>query len=62
MQIDSSVMTKNGEEIPLDISHYLVENRSMIFLRTLAEVFEVKVEWDADVQLLLLPLNSLFTS
>lgn len=47
MTIDENKMLVNGEEKTLDVCPTIVESRTMVPARAVAEAFGAKVEWDA---------------
>jgi len=46
MQIGSNKMVKNGETITLDVPPQLINNRTLVPVRAIAESFGAKVDWD----------------
>ena len=46
LQIGSNVLVRNGEEIPLDVPAQLVNGRTMVPARAVAESFGAEVGWD----------------
>ena len=54
MQIGSNIMTRNGVEIELDVPARLVNDRTMVPVRAVAESFGVDVRWDEDNQTVIL--------
>lgn len=46
MKIDSNIMWKNGEEIVLDAPAVILEDRTMVPMRAVAEAFGAEVSWD----------------
>lgn len=50
LKIGSSTMTKNGEEIILDVPAQIVNERTLVPVRAVAESFGANVEWNDDSQ------------
>jgi len=50
MQIDNVVISVNGEEIVLDVPPQLVEDRTLVPVRAVAESLDAIVEWDEDMR------------
>ena len=50
LQIGSNVLNKNGEKIILDVSAQLVNSRTLVPVRAVAESFGAIVEWDEDAR------------
>ena len=48
LQIGSNILTKNGENITLDVPAQLVGGRTLVPARAVAESFGASVEWDGD--------------
>lgn len=46
MQIDNTVIKVNNEEITLDVPPQLVDSRTLVPVRAVAESLQAKVEWD----------------
>lgn len=46
--VDSTVMTKNGENVYLDVPARLIDSRTLVPVRVIAESFGLDVSWDAD--------------
>lgn len=46
MKIDSNIMWKNGEEIMLEAPAVILEDRTMVPIRAIAEAFGAEVSWD----------------
>jgi hypothetical protein len=46
MQIDNNVLSVNGKAIELDVPPQLVDGRTLVPVRAIAESFEIKVIWD----------------
>lgn len=46
MKIDSNIMWKNGEEIMLEAPAVILEDRTMVPARAVAEAFGAEVSWD----------------
>ena len=45
LQIDNDTMTKNGEEIQLDVPARIINDRTMVPLRAISEALDARVEW-----------------
>lgn len=50
LQIGNPVLTKNGEEIPLDVPAMLMDSRTMVPFRAICEALGATVEWDDPTQ------------
>ncbi len=50
MQIGNNVITKNGQNITLDVSPQIVNGRTLVPVRAVAESFDTMVEWDGNTQ------------
>ncbi len=50
MQIDNTVIKVNGENITLDVPPQLVDSRTLVPARAVAESLKAKVDWDGDTQ------------
>ena len=50
MQIDNTVIKVNDENITLDVPPQLVDNRTLVPARAVAESFKAKVDWDGNAQ------------
>ena len=50
MQIDNTVIKVNGENITLDVPPQLVDSRTLVPARAVAESLNAKVDWDGDTQ------------
>lgn len=48
MQIDNTVIKVNGENITLDVPPQLVDSRTLVPARAVAESLKAKVEWDGE--------------
>ena len=46
MKIDSNVMKIGNEEILLDVPAQIINGRTLVPARAVAEAFECKVDWD----------------
>jgi len=46
IQIGSNILTKNGEQITLDVPPQIIDGRAMVPLRAIAESFGTEVGWD----------------
>ena len=47
IQIGSNILTRNGEQITLDVPSQLVDGKPMVPLRATAESLGLEVNWDA---------------
>ena len=50
LQIDNDIMTRNGEEIQLDVPARIVNDRTMVPLRAISEALNARVDWIEDLQ------------
>lgn len=50
MQINNRVIQVNGENITLDVPPQLVDNRTLVPARAVAESLKANVDWDGDTQ------------
>jgi len=50
MQIGNNVITKNGQGITLDVPPQLVNSRTLVPVRAVAESFNAKVDWNGETQ------------
>lgn len=50
MIIDSTVMSVNSQEITLDVPPQIVDERTLVPARAVAESFGAEVEWDGDTR------------
>ncbi len=50
MTIDSTVMSVNSQEITLDVPPQIVDDRTLVPARAVAESFGAEVEWDGDTR------------
>ena len=50
LQIESPVLTKNGEEFALDVPAMLIDDRTMVPFRAICEALDATVEWDDATQ------------
>ncbi|MCL2838657.1 MAG: WG repeat-containing protein [Oscillospiraceae bacterium] len=50
LQIGNAVMTVNGENIPLDVPAQIVNDRTLVPARAIAESFGADVQWDGAMQ------------
>lgn len=46
LQIGNNVLTKNGQNIQMDVSPKLVDGRTMVPVRAVSDSFNVSVDWD----------------
>lgn len=54
LQIDNNIMYKNGEAISLDVPAQLIGDRTLVPVRAVSEAFNCKVDWDAEMQTVLI--------
>lgn len=54
LSIGNSIMTKNSKDIVLDVAPQLLNGRTLVPARAIAEAFECKVDWDNDTQTVLI--------
>ena len=47
MQIDNPAMQKNGQEVALEAPPQILNDRTMVPIRAIAEAFRLDVDWDA---------------
>ena len=57
MQIDNSVMTKNGQEITLLKPPLLVNDRTLVPVRAIAEAFDADVQWNQEDYIVVISSN-----
>jgi hypothetical protein len=50
MRIGNNIITKNGQQITLDVPPKAVNGRTLVPVRAVAEGFNCAVEWDGDAQ------------
>ena len=50
MQIDNKVINVSGKDISLDVPPMLVDSRTLVPARAVAESFDLKVEWDDETK------------
>ena len=50
MQIGNTVMTKNGQDITLDVPPRILNGRTLVPVRAVAEIFDAAVDWDDENQ------------
>lgn len=50
MQIGNSIMIKNGEKIALDVPPKIINGRTLVPVRAVAESFGAKVDWDGETK------------
>ncbi len=50
LQIDNSIMTKNGEELALDTAPTILNSRTMVPIRAVSEALEADVQWDGQTR------------
>ena len=48
LQIGSTLMFKNGNEILLDVPPQIMDDRTLVPVRAVAEDFDANVQWDAN--------------
>ena len=56
LQIDNNVMIKNNQSIPLDVPPKLVNNRTLVPVRAVAESFDATVKWEDKTQTVIITL------
>lgn len=54
LTIDNTTATKNGEEIILDAPAKIINDRTMVPVRFIADCFGVNVDWDGDLRKVIL--------
>jgi len=57
MQIGHTVMTKNGTSITLEVPPTIVNSRTLVPVRAVAEAFDAQVEWDAVNRIVIIESN-----
>lgn len=57
MQIGNNILTKNGQNIQMDVSPQIIDGRTMVPVRAVSDSFNVTVDWDGYTQTV-----SLFTN
>jgi hypothetical protein len=57
IQIGSNILTRNGEQITLDIPTQYVNDKAMVPLRAIAENLGVAVNWDANTSTASMDVN-----
>ncbi len=57
LTIDSSVAFKNGEEIGLDVPARVINGRTLVPVRFVADCFGVNVDWDDSIHQVILETN-----
>lgn len=50
LTINDSTMYKNGKSITLDVPAQLVNNRTLVPVRAIAEAFDCNVDWNGEIQ------------
>lgn len=50
LQVDNNKLFKNSEEIELDVAPTIVNNRTMVPVRVVAEGFSADVEWNGETR------------
>jgi len=50
MQIGNNVITKNGQEIMLDVPPQIVNDRTLVPVRAVAESFNAQVDWNGETR------------
>ena len=50
MQIDNNIMTKNGESIELDVPPMVIDGRTLVPVRAIAEALDANVVWSNNLQ------------
>jgi len=59
MQIDNKVIKVNGENITLDVPPKLVDSRTLVPARAVAESLNAKVEWDGETSTVIIKYKTL---
>ncbi|MBE7059415.1 MAG: copper amine oxidase N-terminal domain-containing protein [Ruminococcaceae bacterium] len=57
LTIDNTLASKNGESITLDVPAKIVNGRTLVPVRFIADCFGVGVDWDAEMQRVILTSN-----
>ncbi|NLY43226.1 MAG: copper amine oxidase N-terminal domain-containing protein [Clostridiaceae bacterium] len=57
MQVGKTVMTKNGKEIILDVPPKLLNGRTLVPVRAVAESFDANVQWDGTTRTVIITTN-----
>ncbi len=57
MQIDNLTMTKNGAESALDTPPQIVNDRTLVPVRAIAESFDCTVDWNGDTRTVTITMN-----
>ncbi|MCD8181119.1 MAG: copper amine oxidase N-terminal domain-containing protein [Firmicutes bacterium] len=57
MAIGSAVMSVNSEEITLDVPPQIIDDRTLVPARAVAESFDADVEWDGETQTVIISTN-----
>jgi len=57
MQVGNRVITVDGAEVELDVPPMIIDNRTLVPARAVAESFGVDVDWDVDTQTVVLTTN-----
>ncbi len=57
MQIGNNVITKNGQQITLDVPPQIVNGRTLVPVRAVAESFNAKVDWNGKEQTVIISSN-----
>jgi len=52
--IDSNIIYKGGEAVEVDVPATIINGRTMVPIRAIAEAFDLKVEWDDDTRSVLI--------
>ncbi|MGN0149259.1 MAG: copper amine oxidase N-terminal domain-containing protein [Clostridia bacterium] len=50
LQINSNTLYRNGESKTLDVPARLVDDRTLVPIRAVAEAFDYNVDWDGTAQ------------
>lgn len=62
MQIDNNIINVNGIDITLDVPPQIVDTRTLVPVRAVAESFKAKVDWDAETSSVIINSNASVTS
>lgn len=62
MTIDSSVMSVNSQEITLDVPPQIVDDRTLVPARAVAESFGAEVAWDGDTRTVIITSSAVTVS
>lgn len=62
MAIGSAVMSVNSEEITLDVPPQIIDDRTLVPARAVAESFDADVEWDSETQTVIISTKAADTA